>query len=45
MVENRKVLLEKVNTDENVADLLTKLISTEKFTWSRSGIGLIALSN
>ena len=32
MVESMKVLLEKVDTLENVADLLTKSVSTEKFS-------------
>ena len=45
MVENGKVLLEKVDTIENVADLLTKSVSTKKFTWCRSEMGLISLSN
>ena len=33
MVEKGKVLLEKVDTVENVVDLLTKLVSIEKLTW------------
>ena len=45
MVENGKVLLEKVDTVENIADLLTKSVSIEKFTYCRSGMHLIALSN
>ena len=45
MVENEKVLLEKVDTVKKFANLLTKLITIEKFTWYRSGMGLIALSN
>ena len=32
MVESKKVLLEKVDTFENVADSLTKSVSTEKFS-------------
>jgi hypothetical protein len=31
-VEEKKVLLEKVNTLKNVADSLTKFMSTEKFS-------------
>ena len=31
MVEEKKVLLEKVDTMKNVADSLTKSVSTEKF--------------
>ena len=45
MVENGKVLLENVDIVENIAYLLTKSVSLEKFTWCRSGMGLIALSN
>ena len=45
MVENEKVLLEKVDIVENVADLLAKSIRIENFTWCRSEIGFIALSN
>ena len=43
MVENGKVLLEKVDTIENVRDLLTKSVSIEKLTWFRSGMSLISL--
>ena len=35
MVEDKKVLLEKVDTVKNVADSLTKSVSTEKFSWCR----------
>jgi hypothetical protein len=45
IVENGKVLLEKVDIVENVAYLLTKLVSIENFTWCRSEMGLISLSN
>ena len=45
MVENGKVLLEKVDTVENVADLLTKSVRIEMFTWCRSEMVLISLSN
>ena len=33
MVEEKKVLLEKVDTLKNVADSLTKSVSREKFSW------------
>jgi hypothetical protein len=33
MVESNKVLLEKVDTLENIADSLTKLVSVVKFSW------------
>jgi hypothetical protein len=32
MVEEKKVLLEKVDTLKNVADLLKKYVNTEKFS-------------
>ena len=44
MVESMKVLLEKVDTLENVADSLTKSMSTEKFSWSRVAMGIFAIN-
>ena len=44
MVERMKVLLEKVDTLENVADSLTKFVSTEKFSWCRAAMGISALN-
>jgi nitric oxide reductase activation protein len=35
MVEEKKVLLVKVDTLKNVANSLTKSISTKKFSWCR----------
>ena len=43
MVESMKVLLEKVDTLENVADSLTKSVSTEKFSWCRAAMGISGL--
>ena len=43
MVEENKVLLEKVNTLKNVADSLKKSVSTEKFSWCRGSMGIVAL--
>ena len=43
MVESMKVLLEKVDTLENVADPLTKFVSTEKFSWCRAAMGISSL--
>jgi hypothetical protein len=43
MVEEKKVLLEKVDTLKNVADSLTKSVSTEKFSWCRVTMGIVAL--
>ena len=40
MVEEKKVLLEKVDTMKNVADSLTKSMSIENFSWCR---GIVAL--
>jgi hypothetical protein len=35
MVESNKVLLEKVDTLENIANSLTKSVSVVKFSWCR----------
>jgi hypothetical protein len=43
MVEEKKVLLEKVDTLKNVADSLTKSMSTENFSWCRVTMGIAAL--
>jgi hypothetical protein len=43
MVEENKVLLMKVDTLKNVADSLTKSVSTEKFSWCRGSMGIAAL--
>jgi hypothetical protein len=45
MVEEKKVLLEKVDTLKNVADSLTKSVSTEKFSWCRVTMGIVALDS
>ena len=45
MVEDNKVKLEKVETLVNVANALTKLMSTEKFRWCLESMGLSAPSN
>ena len=44
MVEDKKVLLEKVDTMKNVADSLTKSVSIEKFSWCRESMGIDALN-
>ena len=44
MVEEKKVLLEKVDTLKNVADSLTKSVSIEKFSWCREFMGIDALN-
>ena len=43
MVEEKKVLLEKVYTLKNVVDSLTKSMSIEKFSWCRVTMGIVAL--
>jgi hypothetical protein len=43
MVEDKKVLLEKVDTLKNVVDSLTKSVSTEKFSWCRETMGIASL--
>jgi hypothetical protein len=43
MVEEKKVLLMKVDTLKNVVDSLTKSISNEKFSWCRGSIGIVSL--
>jgi len=43
MVEEKKVLLEKVDTLKNVANSLTKSVSTENFSWCRVTMGIAAL--
>ena len=45
MVEDGNVKLEKVETLVNVADALTKPMSTEKFRWCSESMGLSAPSN
>jgi hypothetical protein len=43
MVEEKKVLLMNVDNLKNVADSLTKYVSTEKFSWCRGSMGIVAL--
>ena len=43
MVEDKKVLLVKVDTLKNVADALTKSMSTTKFSWCREKMGVSRL--
>jgi hypothetical protein len=43
MVEEKKVLLMKVENLNNVADSLTKSVSTDKFSWCRGSMGIVAL--
>ena len=43
MVEDKKVLLGKEDTLKNIADSLTKSVSTEKFSWCRKTMGVAGL--
>jgi hypothetical protein len=43
MIEEKNVSLMKVETLKNVADSLTKSVSTEKFSWGRGSMGIAAL--
>ena len=40
MIEDKKVLLVKVDTLKNIVDALTKSISSEKFSWCRETMGV-----
>ncbi|KAE8657742.1 hypothetical protein F3Y22_tig00116983pilonHSYRG00074 [Hibiscus syriacus] len=39
-VEEGTVDMQKINTNDNIADFMTKEINTDKFTWCRSSCGL-----
>ena len=43
IVEEKKVVLMKVDTLKNVSDSLTKYVSTEKFSWCRGSMGITDL--
>ena len=43
MVEDKKVLLVKVDTLKNIEDTLTKFVSTDKFSWCREKMGVAEL--
>jgi hypothetical protein len=43
MVEENKVFLMKVDTFKNVADSLTKYMSTKNFSWCRGSMGIFSL--
>ena len=44
MVQDKKVLFEKVATLKNVVDSLTMFVSTKKFSWCRESMGIDALN-
>ena len=43
MIEEKKVLLVKVDTLNNTADALTKSVSSENFSWCRETMGISGL--
>ena len=43
MIEDKKVLLVKVDTLKNNADVLTKYVSFEKLSWCRETMGIAGL--
>ena len=43
MIEDKKVLLVKVDTLKNTANALTKSVSSEKFSWCREKMGIVGL--
>ena len=44
MVEEKKVLLENVNTLKNIAKSLKNYVSIEKFSWCRESMGIDSLN-
>ena len=40
-VEEGSVDMQKIHTEENIADVLTKPINNDKFSWCRSSLGLV----
>ena len=40
MIEDKKVLLVKVDTLKNILDALTKYLSSKKFSWCRETMGV-----
>ena len=43
MIEDKKVLLIKVDTLKNTVDALTKSVSSKKFSWCRETMGIVRL--
>jgi hypothetical protein len=43
VVESNEVLLEKVDTLENITDSLTKSMSVVKFYWCKEAMGIVYL--
>lgn len=45
MIKDRRVQIEKVGTLLNIIDSLTKIVSNDKFQWSREAMELSLLRN
>jgi len=43
MIEDKKVLLVKVDTSKNTTDALTKYMRSKKFSWCRETMGIVGL--
>ena len=43
MIEDKKVLVVKVDTLKNTVDALKKFVSSEKFSWCRETMGILGL--
>jgi len=43
MIEEKRILLVKVDTLKNTIDALTKFVSSEKFSWCRETMGISGL--
>jgi len=43
MIEDKKVLLVKVDTLKNIVDALKKSVSSDKFSWCRETMGFVGL--
>lgn len=43
VVEEGRILLEKIDTNENPTDMLIKSIKTEKFGWCKTSLGLLKM--
>ena len=45
VVEEGRILLEKIDIDENTTDMLTKLVRIENFEWCKTSLGLLKKGN
>ena len=43
VVEEGRIMLEKIDTDENTTNMLTKLTKTKKFEWCKTSLGLLKM--